>query len=81
LAVTSRPKSPGTALVESRNVQPANVGTSSIVTETASDGSDVPTAFIAVTVIEYVAPFVRPVITHEVVVDVHDSPPGKAVAV
>ena len=47
----------------------------------ATEGSEVPTALLAVTETEYVVPLVRPVIVHEVaVVVVQLLPPGDAVA-
>src|SRR5690606_5175787 len=51
---------------------------------TGADGADAglsPTALVATTVKVCAAPLVSPVTTHEVVVDVHCSPPGEAVTV
>ena len=51
------------------------------VTETVSEGSEVPTALVAVTDTSYVVPLVRPLIVHEVAgVVVQLLPPGEAVA-
>ena len=57
----------------------AATGTAGVTATT--EGSEVPTALLAVTDTSYVVPLVRPVIVHEVaVVVVQLLPPGDAVA-
>ena len=65
----------------------ANLAVAAVTTGTAgvtatTEGSEVPTALLAVTDTSYVVPFARPLIVHEVaVVVVQLFPPGEAVAV
>jgi hypothetical protein len=55
------------------------------VTDTPADGTDIPTAFVAVTVIVYVTPIVKPDTVHandplKGAARVQEAPPGDAVA-
>ena len=63
------------------NLAVAAVTTGAAGVTATTEGSEVPTALLAVTETEYVVPFVRPLIVHEVaVVVVQLLPPGEAVA-
>ena len=78
------PKSATTSPERRTRSEPVAAKVSGIdrVTETEAEGSEVPTALVAVTDTSYVVPLVRPVIVHEVaVVVVQLLPPGEAVAV
>ena len=57
------------------------IGCGGVIGVDAADGADVPTAFLAVTVIVYAVPLVRPVRVTEVLLLVPVMPPGIAVAV
>jgi len=67
------------AIAASLAVEAVTTGTAGVTATT--EGSEVPTALLAVTDISYVVPLVRPLIVHEVaVVVVQLLPPGDAVA-
>ena len=57
------------------------VGWAGVKGELGAEGAEVPWALVAVTVTVKLVPLVRPAIVHELVVLVHDAPPGAAVAV